>query len=54
MWVFGKKKKKVEFDPAKESMHVVSHYCPEDPNFKILRLNFDCKLTMGDAIDDLV
>ena len=44
----------VEFDPAKESMHVVSHYCPEGPNFKILGLNFDCKLTMGDAIDDLV
>ena len=26
----------------------------EGPNFKILGLNFDCKLTMGDAIDDLV
>ena len=44
----------VEFDPAKESMHVVSHYCPEGLNFKILRLNFDCRLTMGDAINDLV
>ena len=44
----------VEFDPKKESMHVVSHYSPEGPNFKILGLNFDCRLIMCDAIVDLV
>ena len=44
----------VEFDPKKESTHVVSHHSPEGPNFKILGLNFDCRLTMNDAIIDLV
>ena len=44
----------VEFDPKKESTHVVSHVCPEGNNFKILGLNFDCRLTMSDAIEDLV
>ena len=44
----------VEFDPKKESIHVVSHFCPEGKNFKILGLDFDCRLTMGDAIAGLV
>ena len=43
----------VEFDQKKESMHVVSHLWPEGANFKILGLNFDFRLTMRDAIDDL-
>ena len=43
----------VEFDQKKESMHVVSHLWPEGANFKILGLNFDCRLTMRDAIEDL-
>ena len=48
------KANQVEFDPKKESMHVVSHYSPEGPNFNILGLNFDCRLIMCDAIVDLV
>lgn len=44
----------VEFDPKKKTMHVVSHYSPGGPNFNILRLNFDCRLIMCDAIVDLV
>ena len=35
-------------------MHVVSHLWPEGANFKILGLNFDCRLTMRDTIEDLV
>ena len=34
--------------------HVISHVRTEGDNFKILRLNFDCKLTMRAAIEDLV
>ena len=45
---------RVEFDPKKESTHVVSHRCPERRNFKLLVVNFDCRLTMNDAIIDLV
>ena len=44
----------VQFDPKKESLHIVSHYCPVGSNFKILGLNFDCRLIMGDAISGLV
>ena len=44
----------VEFDPGKESIHVVSHKTPEGKNFKILGLNFDCRLVMADAITGLV
>ena len=45
---------RVEFDPKKESTHVVSHHCPEGDNFKILGISFDCRLTTNDAIIDLV
>ena len=44
----------VQFDQKKESLHIVSHYCPVGSNFKILGLNFDCRLIMGDAISGLV
>ena len=37
----------VAFDPLKESMHVVSHHCPEGSDFKILGVQFDCRLQMG-------
>ena len=40
----------VQFDPGKESIHVVSHHAPAGNNFKILGLDFDCRLVMGDAI----
>ena len=48
------KANQVEFDPKKESIHVISHLCPQGDNFKILGINFDCRLTMRDAIEDLV
>ena len=44
----------VEFDVNKESMHAVSHHSPKGTNIKILELNFDCRLIMRDAIEDLV
>ena len=44
----------VEFDPKKESTHVISHRCPEGQNFKILGINFDCRLTMANAIAHLI
>ncbi len=44
----------VEFDPKKESVHVASHFCSEGKTFKILGLNFNCRLTMGAAITGLV
>ena len=43
----------VQFDPGKESLHVISHHCPAGSNFKILGLSFDCRLTMQDAISGL-
>ena len=36
--------------PKKESLHIISHYCPVGSNFKILGLNFDCRLIIRDAI----
>ena len=41
----------VAFDPAKESMHVLSRTCPEGDAFKILGVIFDCKLIMAEAIE---
>ena len=32
---------------------MISHYCPAGRNFKSLGLNFDCRLTMQDAISGL-
>ena len=43
----------VQFDPGKESIHVVSHHAPAGNNFKILGVDFDCRLVMGDAIHGL-
>ena len=40
----------VAFDPAKESMHVLSRSCPDGEAFKILGVTFDCKLIMAEAI----
>ena len=42
----------VEFDPAKESKHVISTYDPHGKDFKILGVTFDCKLTMDRAVHD--
>ena len=44
----------VEFDPKKESLHVLSHHEPAGCNFKILSIDFDCRLTMADAVSVLV
>ena len=41
---------RVIFDPAKESMHIISKIMPSDSEFKILGVEFDCKLTMHSAI----
>ena len=43
----------VQFDPGKESIHVVSHHAPAGNNLKILGVDFDCRLVMGDAIHGL-
>ena len=45
---------RVVFDPAKESVHVVSTTHPEGGNFAILGVKFDPKLVMQDAVTDLV
>ena len=44
----------VQFDPDKESHHVVSHVTPEGSDFKILGILFDCGLTMAAAVHELV
>jgi hypothetical protein len=41
----------VEFDPAKESMHILSASCPEGPSFKLLGVTFDCGLQMIDTVN---
>ena len=43
---------RIEFDPKKESTHVVSQHCSE--GFKILDINVDSRLTMNDAIIDII
>ena len=45
---------RVAFDPGKESQHVISHHAPDGPNFKILAVLCDCRLTMAAAIHELV
>ena len=45
---------KVQFDPLKESHHIVSRTDPYGDPFKILGVFFDCELNMDGAIDDLV
>ena len=42
----------VAFDPKKEAIHVVSHCCPKGPAFRILGVQFDCWLTMCDAVGE--
>jgi hypothetical protein len=44
----------VEFDPSKESKHVLSFERPHNGRFKLLGIEFDGKLSMEDAIDELV
>ena len=44
----------VEFDPGKESKHILSLADPEGGEFKILGVTFDCELEMTTTIDDLV
>ena len=44
----------VAFDPKKESTHCVSHVAPKGEDFKILGVRFDCRLTMANAVDELV
>jgi len=44
---------RVSFDPGKESKHVLSRHESAGGNFKILGVNFDCKLIMDDAVHDV-
>ena len=44
----------VSFDPAKESMHVISHVDPSGDDFRILGVKFDCRLQMAAAVSELV
>ena len=42
----------IQLDPSKESMHVVARRDAQGPDFKILGVEFDCKLLMGGAVRD--
>ena len=44
----------VSFDPAKESVHIVSHAQPYGDPFKLLGICFDCKLWMDLVERDVV
>ena len=44
----------VEFDPTKESKHVLSRTDPCGENLKLLGIEFDCQLCMADAVRSLV
>ena len=44
----------VEFDPAKESKHILSLIQPEGAEFKLLGVTFDCELEMLTTIDELI
>ena len=48
------KANQVEFDPSKESKHVLSRTDPFGENFKLLGIQFDCRLGMADAVRSLV
>ena len=41
---------RVQFDPAKESVHVIGRHDSEGSNFRILGIEFDCKLLMASAV----
>ena len=43
----------VEFDPDKESSHILSRSRPMGPGFKILGVDFDCKLLMTVSVHSL-
>ena len=42
----------IQFDPAKESMHVVGRHDALGADFKILGVEFDCKLLMNGAVHE--
>ena len=44
----------MSFDTGKEGMFVMSHEDPSPGVFKILGVDFDCKLSMEHAIHELV
>ena len=44
----------VSFDAGQESSHVMSQHDPVGGECKILGISFDTKLTMHDAVADLV
>ena len=44
----------VTFDPAKESMHIVSHAEPHGDSSKLLGVHFDCQLRMDPAVSEVV
>ena len=44
----------VQFDPAKESMHVIGRHDAAGPDFKIMGIHFDCKLLMNNAVHETV
>ena len=44
----------VEFDPGKESCHVVSRSDPHGPDFRILGVMYDTKLLMHSAVQEVV
>ena len=44
------KANQVEFDPSKESFHILSRVRPHGDSFKMLGVEFDCKLTMTDTV----
>ena len=44
----------VEFDPGKESCHVVSRSDPHGPDFRILGVMYDTKLLMHAAVQEVV
>ena len=45
---------RVSFDPSKESSHVISQHDPMGGDCKILGIQFDTRLTMREAVADLV
>jgi hypothetical protein len=48
------KANQVKFDPSKESKHVLSRTDPFGVNFKLLGIEYDCRLCMADAVRSLV
>ena len=48
------KANQVSFDPAKESVHIVSHAQPHGDSLKLLAVTFDCKLRMDLCVRETV